>query len=542
MKTKFLMGLSLLLCVTAMVWTQTPIKVPGVGQKGQGAGMTIGNLDENPRPEIILMAYVQYPEKPSTFNYKIGWNVDTNGVAASWSNNKQIPGIGLEEQGMGVTLAQLDNNPRPEMIVMANYFHEWNPYRYRIGWNLDTRGETSCWDKDYIEVFGVGMHSAGADVAVAQLDDNPKPELIMMIYDYPESSFNFFRYRVGWNLDANGKATTWSNYKEILGPGGNGSGTGLAVTQLDNNPRPEIIFMSYDGPQDIHGTQDQPQFISCRVGWNVKTNGCVESWNDSNYLELPGLGPEVEARGAGFAVFNLDAKANPDFIFMVYANEGEESAFYYQIVKDKVPAKQIYLEMDKLNSVKWPPGSVERRGASHSLQGAFALAGIHLQEVRDDDAIPDIKNGKPYTDAEIHSFITSYRNDRVPVDTWHMYGGLLTSHINGLQGITVNRGQQKGFVVFAHQCTDNAQYLRTTAHQIGHTLNLKDSDGDGWHGEHYYYLTGVKGQSLMNPLWKLAADWNFSWSSASLHHFYHHLLNRWQPLIKDKAETFVHCH
>lgn len=536
MKTKILMELSLLLSVTAMLWTQTPIKVPGVGQKGHGAGMTIGNLDENPRPEIILMAYVQYPEKPSTFNYKIGWNVDNNGVANRWSNVKQITGIGLEEQGIGVTLAQLDNNPRPEMIVLANYFDEVNPYRYRIGWNLNTRGETNCWDKDYKEVIGVGWHSAGAGVAAAQLDDNPKPELIIMVYDFAEGDFNFFRYRVGWNMDANGEATEWSTYKEILGPGGNARGAGIAITQLDNNPRPEMIFMSYDGPPD------QPQFIGCRVGWNLKTNGWVESWNDSNYLELPGLGPEVEARGADVAVLNLDAEASPEFILMVYANQGEESAFYYHIVKDKAPAKKIYLEMDKLNSVTWPPKSVERGGASHSLQGVYAAAGIHLQAARDDDAIPDIKNGKAYTDAEIHSFITSYRNDRVPEDTWHMYGGLLTSHINGLQGITVNRDQQKAFVVFARQCPDNDQYLRTIAHQIGHTLNLKDSDGDGWYGKHYYYLTGVKGSSIMNPAWKLADDWNFAWSSASLHHFYHHLLNNWQPVIKEKDGTFVHCH
>lgn len=536
MKTKILMELSLLLCMTMMVWTQTPIKVPGVGQKGYGAGMTIDNLDENPRPEIILMAYVQYPEKPSTFNYKIGWNMDANGVAKRWSNNIQIPGVGLEEQGIGVTLAQLDNNPRPEMIVMANYFDDWNIYRYRIGWNLDTRGETRCWDRDYKNVIGVGIHSAGAGLTVAQLDNNPRPELVMMIYDFPETNFNFFRWRVGWNLDANGETTAWSTYKEILGPGGDGKGTGLAITQLDNNPRPEIIFMSYDGPLN------QPQYISCRVGWNLDTNGWIESWNERNYLELPGLGEEVEARGAGFAVFNLDAEASPEFIFMVYANQGEESAFYYQIAKDKVPAKRMYLEMDKLNSVKWVPKSVKRGEASHSLQGIYAAAGIHLEPVRDDGAIPDIKEGKPYTDAEIHSFITSYRNDSVPADTWHMYGGLLTSHIDGLQGITVNKGQKKAFVVFARQCTDNAQYLRTTAHQIGCALNLKASDGDGWHGGHYYYLTEMKGPSLMNPVWKLAPNWNFSWSAASLNHFYHHLINNWQPVIKEKGETFVRCH
>jgi hypothetical protein len=159
--------------------------------------------------------------------------------------------------------------------------------------------------------------------------------------------------------------------------------------------------------------------------------------------------------------------------------------------------------------------------------------------VRDQGSIPEIKPGKPYTDAEIHCFITTYMNNNVPPDkkgAWPVYGAVLTSHADGIPAMMFTLNQQRGFVIFSNECQDDAQYLRTTAHQIGHTLNLKYSDGDAWEGP---YSTALKGYTLMNPSWKLAAHWNFTWSAASFFHFYHHLPNRWQPFAKGKL---ANCH
>ncbi len=57
----------------ATSWGST-IQVPGVGAGAYGAGIAFVNLEANPRPEIILMAY-DNSAGSKNFRYKIGWNV-----------------------------------------------------------------------------------------------------------------------------------------------------------------------------------------------------------------------------------------------------------------------------------------------------------------------------------------------------------------------------------------------------------------------------------------------------------------------------------
>ncbi len=528
----FRLALSMILVTTAAslltpaAAKQGPVEMPGIGIMIKGAGLTVNNLDKNPRPEMILMVY-DISRTPAQFVYRIGWNLDETGTAAQWGNDIKIPGASFNAQGADVSTAQLDKDPRPELILMCyNYIPDVNTFRYIIGWNLNPNGETLNWSNDYVEVRGVGWEGAGAGTTVAQLDDNPAPELILMAYD--NGYFvNFFRYRIGWNLDPKGKAHHWSNYQEGLGVGWNGAGAGMDIVQLDQNPRPDILLLAYDN------FPDQPPFLRYRVGWNLDSNGKAAHW--SEYTQLPPVTPGV--RGADIAVFNLDTDARPEFIIMTYHVTPPTTSFAYQVLKNMGPARKINLEIDKLENVPWPPDHVTREGADHSLQGIFALAGIDIKPIHHKGSIPDLKQGKPYSDAEIHCFATAYASgkDTAPAGTWSIIGTLLTSHIDGIPGMMFNLDGRRGTVVFTNQCKDSAAYLRTTAHQVGQAINLQYSDGDAWQG----CLTYKKGRTLMNPAWKLADDWNFTWSAAALSHFYHHLLNQWQP---DKKGKFMNCH
>ena len=77
--------------------------IPGVGAEAQGADLAVTHLDHDPRPELIFMAYYN-PPQGNAFRYKIGWNVNGRGEATSWSNSIEIPGIGWESQGAGVAV------------------------------------------------------------------------------------------------------------------------------------------------------------------------------------------------------------------------------------------------------------------------------------------------------------------------------------------------------------------------------------------------------------------------------------------------------
>ena len=226
------------------------IQIAGVGDEADGAGVAFVNLDTNSRPEMVLMAY-DAPSGANSFRYKIGWNVGTNGSATSWSNYIQVPGVGWEGQGAGVAFVNLDTNSRPEMVLMAyDAPSVANSFRYKIGWNVGTNGSATSWS-NYIQVPGVGWEGQGASVAFCNLDSSARPEMVLMAYDNPSGS-NDFRYKVGWNVGTNGRATVWSNYVKVPGIGWEGQGSDILIRDLDGNGTLDMILMAYDNPSGVN--------------------------------------------------------------------------------------------------------------------------------------------------------------------------------------------------------------------------------------------------------------------------------------------------
>jgi hypothetical protein len=140
------------------------------------------------------MAY-DNPPGANTFRYVIGWNLETNGQTYKWSEPIEVSGVGDDAEGAGVTLAHLDGNRRPELILMA-YDNPTgaNTFRYRIGWNLGHDGQAASWT-DCIIRHGVGNDGQGAGVLAFPFSSSGSvAELFLMAYDNPAGS-NWFRYR-----------------------------------------------------------------------------------------------------------------------------------------------------------------------------------------------------------------------------------------------------------------------------------------------------------------------------------------------------------
>jgi len=293
-------------------------QVGGVGSVGDGAGVAFVNLDSNARPEMILMSYDD-PDGGNKFRYKIGWNVNANGKAASWSSYIQVGGVGNQGEGAGIAFVNLDSNARPEMILMAyDAPSGGNKFRYKIGWNVKPNGRAVSWS-GYTQVGGVGSVGDGAGIAFVNLDSNARPEMILMAYDDP-SGGNKFRYKIGWNVKTNGKATSWSGYFQVTGVGSQGEGADVTFVNLDTNPRPEMILMAYDAPGG-------PNNFRYRIGWNVKTDGSAVSW--SGYTQVGGVGNGGD--GAGMAFVNLDTNPLPEVIVMAYDDPAGGNKFRYRV-------------------------------------------------------------------------------------------------------------------------------------------------------------------------------------------------------------------
>lgn len=228
-------------------WQDQWMTIGGLGWEGEGAGLDIYDINGNGTQDLLLMVY-DAPATANNFRYTIGWDMDNLGRASSWSGYPQVAGLGWVGQGAAVELVNLDSNPSPEMVLLAYDAPAGaNNFRYTIGWNMNTSGlPTGGWS-NYPQISGVGWEGQGAGLEILNLDTNPRPDMVIMAYDNPGGANNF-RYKIGWNLDAGGNPSFWSGYPQINGVGWEGQGAGLVCANLYGSSRPEMLLMAYDNP------------------------------------------------------------------------------------------------------------------------------------------------------------------------------------------------------------------------------------------------------------------------------------------------------
>jgi len=219
---------------------------PPAGELQSGGGADIADIDRNGIPDLVLMS-VDNPAGANSFFYYIGWNLSASGQPVSWSGLFHQDGLGNDNSGGGMALGDLDGNGQPEMVLMAiDDPADANQFWYRIGRNLDQNGNAASWTGNIAAPFYVGHQSAGGGAALADLNDNGKPDLVLMDIDSPLGA-NYFWCYVGWDMDINGNAVSWSSF---TGPslGDQTSGGGTAIGDIDKNGIMDLLLMTIDNP------------------------------------------------------------------------------------------------------------------------------------------------------------------------------------------------------------------------------------------------------------------------------------------------------
>lgn len=243
--------------VTGAPNTWRPVRTAAaVGNTFQGAGVAIVNLDSNPRPEIIVMAH-DIVNGWNDFRWRIGYNPDNSGLPTPtgpsgerWRGVTAIPGCGTEADGAGLAAGDIDGNGRPDLVFTAYDDPAGNnEYRYKVLLNPDRRGSGTLIPADVrgYRVRGQGHTAEGAGLALVNLDEDPRLELIVMSYDTGTSASpaNRFNYKIGWNLDKRGQTLRWTS-RSVAGMGNDGEGAGMAALKLDNDLRGDLVFMAED--------------------------------------------------------------------------------------------------------------------------------------------------------------------------------------------------------------------------------------------------------------------------------------------------------
>ena len=242
--------------------------VSGVGYAGDGAGVAIGNIGGNARPDIILMAYDD-PVGPNQFRYKIGYDIDTGGRASYWSSVKYISGVGSVGDGADIAIGNIGGNSRPDIILMAYAHGGIGKFRYKVGYDINTAGNVSYWSS-VKSISGVGYRGDGAGIVLGNVGGNSRPDIILMVYDDPAGA-NSFGYKVGYDINHSGNASFWSSVKSIPGVGHVGDGAGVALWNIGGGTRPELFLMAYDDPAG-------PNQFRYKVGYDIDHFGNAVHW------------------------------------------------------------------------------------------------------------------------------------------------------------------------------------------------------------------------------------------------------------------------
>ncbi|HYG59182.1 MAG TPA: hypothetical protein VD902_14065, partial [Symbiobacteriaceae bacterium] len=248
------------------------------------------------------------PPPPSNKGYyRIGWNLDIKGLpAGSWSEVRQVPGWwGHAAAGAGAAMADLNGNGRPDLVL----FHIENPEGenegyYRIGWDLDRKGYAQSWTEPKQVPGWFGGENQGGGVAVADLNGNGRPDLIIFHIDNPAGENRAF-YRIGWDLDAAGNPTSWSPLKQVPGWfGAENQGSAITVADLNGDGRPELLVYFVDNRAPYN-----KGFI--RIGWNLDAAGNAAFW--SELFEVP-TNLYNDQAGVGIAVGNFTLGTVAEFL------------------------------------------------------------------------------------------------------------------------------------------------------------------------------------------------------------------------------------
>lgn len=217
-----------------------------------GIGVAAGYINAGGQTDLVLVSYDGDPTGPSDWSYTVLFDVNVDGTSASSTAPILVSGVGWVADGGDVALGQLDADPRPDLILMAYDTPSGRPaeYRWRVGYNLSSNGAAQHWT-DWVHVVGGGFRAAGAGVAIADLGRDAAADMLLVGVDIdPFSGQRVVHYKAGFDLDAEGRPARWLPDVEVHRFPASMDIDGAAITLGQFTGGPELDALIVVGEQD----------------------------------------------------------------------------------------------------------------------------------------------------------------------------------------------------------------------------------------------------------------------------------------------------
>jgi hypothetical protein len=245
-------------------WSERISIGAGVGKENQGGGITAGLINDNNITDLVVF-YIHNPAGTNRGYYRIGWDIDeSTGEAVSWTDSIEVPNLSqtaadtLAEEyfftsasaGGGIAIKDITGNGRPELIVYNISKHSGanNRDRYAIGWDIDSAtGSATHWNFPAI-IGNTTLENHGGGISIEDIDGDGKLDLITYFIAGIDGA-NHAYYRIGLGIGNNGAIPidSWTHYRANTDVGDITRFAGLAIGDIDNSGRPDMIVASVMG-------------------------------------------------------------------------------------------------------------------------------------------------------------------------------------------------------------------------------------------------------------------------------------------------------
>jgi hypothetical protein len=303
----------------------------------EGGNIAVADLTGTGAQDLLVITVDHPGGQPNRGIFRVGHAMDGQGnVTGGWTPWIDVPDwFSFENQGVGAAIFDVDKDGKQDLLVfMIDNPPGQNQGFYRIGKQLDVNGKINGGWGPWMPIpdwFSSENQFGG--IAVADLDGNGNPELIVMMIDNPPGQ-NRGLYRIGRNLDANanvtGGWTPWIDVGPVPPPpppldqptwfSWENQGAGVAVSDVDGDGKLDLLVFMIDEAVD----QNQAFY---KIGSQLDINGNVAQW--SLWRGVPSWFA-WENEGGGIATTTLNGTRG--MITMMVDNPVGQNAGYYRFI------------------------------------------------------------------------------------------------------------------------------------------------------------------------------------------------------------------